>query len=294
MRKFLLQISFILLSTTIQAAWLTSFEEAQKIALLSNKLIVVDFTAKWCGPCKEMDLKSWSDWQVEEVLQNYVKLRIDIDLNRDIALKYQVKLIPEMIIIDANGKIAHRFSGHQAAAKLRNELLKYSLSTEYLSLELVNFHKNKNFNSATRLSQKYLNYSLLVEKEIKEQMIFLSNQYLEEAREDLKKNDPNYVEKKQKLKLLSLYEVAYKFNFEKLEKKIIPLNQEKINESNQYQYWFLKFLALKGNNKSTIESEEFLRKHDLENVIENSNQLYGFYEKQLAIINQTKSKLNEN
>ena len=259
MRKFLLQISFILLSTTIQAAWLTSFEEAQKIALLSNKLIVVDFTAKWCGPCKEMDLKSWSDWQVEEVLQNYVKLRIDIDLNRDIALKYQVKLIPEMIIIDANGKIAHRFSGYQAAAKLRNELLKYSLSTEYLSLELVNFHKNKNFNSATRLSQKYLNYSLLVEKEIKEQMIFLSNQYLEEAREDLKKNDPNYVEKKQKLKLLSLYEVAYKFNFEKLEKKIIPLNQEKINESNQYQYWFLKFLALKGNNKSTIESEEFLR-----------------------------------
>lgn len=283
MKKLLLLILFSSISQSIEANWITSMKEAQEIALVSNKLIIIDFWAKWCVPCKKMDLESWNHPEVETVLQNYIKLKIDIDFNRELALKYAIKSIPQMIVIDGNGTVIYRFSGYKKPLQLKNELLKFSLSTEYIGVELVNFYKNQNFNSAIRLSQKYLNYSLVVNQEIKKEIIFASNQYLEEAKDQLKKSENNYSEKKQKLELLSLYEIAYDFDFEKLEKKVILLNPEKISESNQYQYWFLKLLALKGNKKSTSETEAFLKTHDLENVIENSNQLYGFYEKTIKL-----------
>ncbi|WP_311260695.1 thioredoxin family protein, partial [Xanthomonas sp. WCS2017Cala2-12] len=77
---------------------------------------------------------------VENVLQNYVQLKIDVDQNRDFTINYQTKVLPDMIIMDANGKVFHRFSGYQTPAKLKNELLQFCLSTEYLSVELTNFY----------------------------------------------------------------------------------------------------------------------------------------------------------
>lgn len=282
MKKYLI-IAFVFISQINHAStWFTSLEEAQKIALMSNKLIIIDFVAKWCGPCKDMDAKSWNDVQVEEVLQTYVKLRIDLDSNKDLARKYQIRAIPDMIIIDGNGKIIHRFIGYQTATKLKKELANFSLSTEYLATELINFHQSQKYNTAIRIAQKYFTYSLMVNKNIKGKIIAVGSDYLKDARDELKKSEENYAQKKQKLKLLTLYELAYNFDFEKLNRKISEIKLEEINQSNDYQYWFLKYLALKGNQKDTTEIETFLKTNDLENVIDNSNQLYSFYEKSLS------------
>lgn len=281
MKKYVI-IAFLLIAQVSQAtSWFTSFEEAQKVALGTNKFMLVDFTASWCGPCRKMDRNSWNNEQVELALENYVKVKIDIDSNKELANKYGIQSIPNMLIMDGNGIILHSFKGYHNAVSLNKVLEKYSLSTEYLSLDLINFYKTKNLNTALKISQKYCDYSLLVDANIKEKCLKISIEYLKEAKEIVPKRDENYAHYKQRLELFKLYSVAYRFEFEKLSKKISEIKPEDVDQSNAYFYWFLKYISQKGLGLSTAETENVLKQKDLENVIENSNELYASYLKSL-------------
>ena len=251
MKKSLI-VLMVLVFQISHAAWFTSFEYAQKAALETNKFMIVDFWATWCGPCKEMDSNSWNDDKVNAVLQDYVQVKIDIDAERELANKYGINSIPNMFIMDANGVVLYSFSGYHNAAQLESELKKFDLNTEFLSAELLNFNKLKGYNSSIRLAQKYFDYSILVDKQIKWDILNIANLYLSEAKNGLSNKTDDYTEKKQKLELLGLYKIAYANNFSKLEKKLKEFNEKDINENNLNQYYFLKYLACKG-----LKSEEF-------------------------------------
>ena len=63
--------------------------------LASHPLILVDFYASWCGPCKTLGpILS----QVKAELQEEIKIiKIDVDKNPSIAAQYQVKGVPTLI-----------------------------------------------------------------------------------------------------------------------------------------------------------------------------------------------------
>jgi thioredoxin 1 len=76
--------------------------------LNSNQIVLVDFFAVWCGPCKMLApiLKD-----VKEELGNAIKIvKIDVDKNQTLAAKYQVRGVPTMLLFK-NGTQVWRQSG---------------------------------------------------------------------------------------------------------------------------------------------------------------------------------------
>lgn len=74
----------------------------------SEKPVLVDFFATWCGPCQMLGpiLK-----QVKDSLGDRVSIiKIDVDKNQLIASQYQVRGVPTMILFQ-NGKQLWRQSG---------------------------------------------------------------------------------------------------------------------------------------------------------------------------------------
>ncbi len=76
------------------------------LKLISDDLVLVDFYATWCGPCKMMS--PIIDSLVNERAFKVVK--IDVDKNMEIAQEYSVMSIPTLILFK-NGKLIDKKNG---------------------------------------------------------------------------------------------------------------------------------------------------------------------------------------
>ena len=95
-------------------------ENFENEVLNSNNLTVVDFFATWCGPCQMLA-------PVLEKLskeQNDLNIfKVDIDESVELAIKYQVEVVPTLVIFK-NGNPVKTLEGFRTEKELLEELNK--------------------------------------------------------------------------------------------------------------------------------------------------------------------------
>jgi thioredoxin 1 len=88
----------------------------------SDKTVVVDFWATWCGPCKMV--APVLDEIAGEHKDKITVAKLDIDANQQTAMQYQVMSIPTMIVFQ-NGQPVKQIVGARPKAALLNDLADY-------------------------------------------------------------------------------------------------------------------------------------------------------------------------
>ena len=83
-------------------------ENYESEILKSEKTVLIDFYADWCGPCKMM---SPVIDEIAEEMKETVKVgKINVDENQDLAMEYGVMSIPTIVVLK-NGEVQKTFVG---------------------------------------------------------------------------------------------------------------------------------------------------------------------------------------
>ncbi len=87
-----------------------------------NPLVLVDFWAPWCNPCKTLlpIIESLAEIYKEKILFG----KIDISINAEIPTRYGITSIPTLIVLK-NQKLMETIIGMQEKINIQNILEKY-------------------------------------------------------------------------------------------------------------------------------------------------------------------------
>jgi thioredoxin 1 len=90
-----------------------------KEVIKSDKKVIVDFWAEWCGPCRMVAPV------VEDIAKEYseeVKVaKLNVDENQSTASRYGIMSIPTMLVFE-NGKVQDKLVGYMPKDKLARKV----------------------------------------------------------------------------------------------------------------------------------------------------------------------------
>ena len=85
-------------------AWRFDMTAALAQAQQQGKLVVIDFYADWCPPCKKMERTTFQDTRVKRQLESYIPVKINVEQQRSVAQRYGIRGLPTSLVLAASGK----------------------------------------------------------------------------------------------------------------------------------------------------------------------------------------------
>lgn len=77
-----------------------------------NKPVVVYFWAIWCQYCAKFQSDTLGNPQISKIIENdYVRVAIDLDIDRGVSNKYGVSYPPYVLFLDSKGNVIDRIAG---------------------------------------------------------------------------------------------------------------------------------------------------------------------------------------
>ncbi len=84
------------------------FQEASQ----ENKPVVIYFWAIWCQYCAGFQANTLGNPEINKILEkDYVRIAMDLDVDKDISAKYGVSYPPYVIFLDGKGNVIDRIAG---------------------------------------------------------------------------------------------------------------------------------------------------------------------------------------
>ena len=272
MKNALLKLLLVVLMTNTASAqeWMKNLEVAQALAKVQNKMVLMvwEETTSYQYPVIVKDDKGrtiiinnlFEDEDVSPLIwQHFVPVIVSEDRYADLYEKIKDKRSQKYIdkfnddsikIMDINGNILNVDYLTEDLQDITTIIQRYALNTTFIAQELQDYKQDKNFYSAYFLASKYLDLGMYVNKDVRANIVELSNIYLEEAKRLVAQQDQD--EQKgllQRCDLLELQEELLLKRPKKVIRQLKKLKEEELVESNKPFIAFLYYTAYMSNDK---------------------------------------------
>lgn len=105
-----------------------SWQEIISRSKNENKIIFLDISATWCGPCRKLKSNTFKDSAVSKLF-NAKFINVNIDENdsksTEIYKKYKIVQYPTLLFLDSNGNVLKRIIGYVNPSELISYANKY-------------------------------------------------------------------------------------------------------------------------------------------------------------------------
>lgn len=112
-------------------------DSAIQTATNNDQILIIDLSATWCPPCREMDRTTWVDSDVVSWINtNAVAFQIDVDKDSNLARQFDTQFLPTIIAVDPKrNRELDRQVGYVDPANLLNWL--YALDSTRKTLAVA-------------------------------------------------------------------------------------------------------------------------------------------------------------
>ena len=88
--------------------------------------MLIDFSADWCIPCREMDHSTFVDPSVVSEAKRFVRMKANLTAQdkatEALTSKFEIQGVPTTMLIDSAGKVAQRKVGYVGPREMLAEL----------------------------------------------------------------------------------------------------------------------------------------------------------------------------
>lgn len=99
-----------------------AYEDALKLSKSTGKPIFIDCYTVWCGPCKILAAKTFTNEEVGKFFnENFINLKVEMEKDADgpnLAKTFSVRAYPTLLFVNGDGKLVKQSLGYVTPEQL--------------------------------------------------------------------------------------------------------------------------------------------------------------------------------